>query len=148
MIVSYDDFAKLFLRKIKEYDFILLDRDLSAEMIDSYMKSACIKFSHVCNYDLTNRDDITRTFTFDIPQNKIDEIIDIITDGMIEEWLKPYAYNSENLENLINTTDFSTYSPAELLLRISNLYGKAQRDFKNRCIGYSYNYGDLTSLHL
>lgn len=67
---------------------------------------------------------------------------------MIVQWLKPYTYKSENLENVLNTSDYTTYSPAELLLRITNAYKMAQRDFRNMRVDYSYNHGDLGSLSL
>ena len=42
----------------------------------------------------------------------------------------------------------STYSPAELLLRIGNAYAKVQKDYTNMVREYSYNHGDLSDLHL
>ena len=51
-------------------------------------------------------------------------------------------------DNALNTKDFSTYSPAELLLRISNTYMAARKEFTNKMREYSYNHGDLTELHL
>lgn len=64
------------------------------------------------------------------------------------QWMKPYTYHQESLENVLNTKDFSTYSPAELLLRISNAYTAARKEFTNMMREYSYNHGDLTDLHL
>ena len=64
------------------------------------------------------------------------------------QWLKPYAYSQEILENVLNTRDFTTYSPAELLMRVGNAYEKAQNDFTRMIREYSYNHGDLTDLHL
>ena len=64
------------------------------------------------------------------------------------QWMKPYTYSQENLENVLNTRDFTTYSPAELLMRVGNAYEKAQKDFTKMMREYSYNHGDLTDLHL
>ena len=64
------------------------------------------------------------------------KIIDIITGD------KPV------LENVLNTKDFSTYSPAELLMRVGNAYAKVQKDYTNMIREYSYNHGDLSDLHL
>lgn len=46
------------------------------------------------------------------------------------------------------TKDFTTYSPAELLLRVGNAYSKAQKDYISMIREYSYNHGDLSELHL
>ena len=54
----------------------------------------------------------------------------------------------ELLENSLNTADFTTYSTAELLLRVGNAYAKAQKDYTQMIREYSYNHGDLSELHL
>jgi hypothetical protein len=84
----------------------------------------------------------------DIADEDMDEIVDIISEGMLVQWMKPFTYKQENLENVLNTRDFSTYSPAELFLRISDAYASAKKDFTNMMREYSYNHGDLTDLHL
>ena len=52
------------------------------------------------------------------------------------------------LQNLMNTRDYTMYSPAELLMRVGNAYKGAQRDYTQMIREYSYNHGDLTGLHL
>ena len=84
----------------------------------------------------------------DIPDADLVEIVDIVATGMVVQWLQPYMFKSENLENILNTTDYSMYSPAELLLRVREVYQMAQRDFKNMIKDYSYDHGDLSNLAL
>lgn len=146
MSISYDVFTQTFLDKAKEYDFILLDN--REEIVDGYMKRSCSQFSRVCQYDLTDKNDELREFNFDIEDRDVDEIVDIVTEGMLVQWMKPYVYRKENLENVLNTTDYTQYSPAELLNRICTAYKNCQSDFKNMVKEYSYNHGDLTVLHL
>jgi len=62
--------------------------------------------------------------------------------------MKPYFFRADNLENVLNTADFSAYSPAELLYRITSAYNEAKRDFRNMVREYSYNHGDLSNLAL
>ena len=94
------------------------------------------------------RDEELREFTDDFEESDIDEIADILSEGMLVGWLKPYVYRQELLENVLNTNDFTTYSPAELLLRVGNAYSKAQKDYTQGIREYSFNHGDLTELHL
>lgn len=148
MSVSYDVFAGAFLSKITEYTFIQIPDENRTVIIDDYMKRAIPRFAKVCKYDLTVFDDDVREFSVDIPLDALDEIVDIVSEGMLEQWMKPYVYRQENLENVLNTRDFTTYSPAELLLRISNAYAKVQKDYTNMIREYSYNHGDLSDLHL
>ena len=149
MGVPYDVFAGAFLAKISEYSFLSLAEEDRTEMVDGFMKRALSAFRKNCKYDLfTTGDDITRTFSVDIPEADLTEIADIVSEGMVSQWLKPYVNKQENLENVLNTKDFSTYSPAELLMRVGNAYAKVQKDYTNMIREYSYNHGDLSDLHL
>ena len=148
MSVSYDVFSGAFLQKVTEYDFPIRDYDRNY-MIDGYMKRAIAEFKSICKYDLsTTGDDKIREFDVDVVDGDLDELADIISEGMLVQWMKPYIYKQENLENVLNTRDFSTYSPAELLFRIKDAYNGARRHFTVMMREYSYNHGDLTDLHL
>lgn len=149
MGVPYDVFAGAFLAKILEYSFLSLAEEDRTEMVDGFMKRALSAFRKNCKYDLfTTGNDTTRTFSVDIPEADLTEIADIVSEGMVSQWLKPYVNKQENLENVLNTKDFTTYSPAELLMRVGNAYAKVQKDYTNMIREYSYNHGDLSDLHL
>ena len=149
MGVPYDVFAGAFLAKISEYSFLSLAEEDRTEMVDGFMKRALSAFRKNCKYDLfTTGNDEIRTFSVDIPDADLTEIADIVSEGMVSQWLKPYVNKQENLENVLNTKDFSTYSPAELLMRVGNAYAKVQKDYTNMIREYSYNHGDLSDLHL
>ena len=124
-------FTGAFLSKVTEYNFIQIPEENRTTIIDGYLKRALPRFANVCKYDLTTANDDSRVFSVDIPMHELDEIVDIVSEGMLEQWMKPYVYRQENLENVLNTRDFSTYSPAELLMRISNAYAKVQKDYTN-----------------
>lgn len=148
MSVSYDVFTDNFLAKLSEYNFAEMTDDTRTELIDGYMKRAIVGFRKNCLYDLnTTADDTERVFNVDIPEDDLIELADIISEGMLVQWFKPYVYQQELLETVLNTRDFTTYSPAELLLRLNNAYIKAQRDYTQMIREYSYNHADLTDLH-
>lgn len=148
MGVSYDVFTNAFLSKVTDYNFLSFDRDNRTEIVDGYMKRAFIQFNKICKYDLLSRDDTLRELTTEISDEDIDEIVDIVSEGMLVQWMKPYVYKAENLENILNTKDFTSYSPAELLLRVSDTYKELKKSFTNMMREYSYNHGDLTDLHI
>lgn len=148
MSVSYDIFTERFLDKVKEYDFIKLDEYDRTKIVDGYMKRACAQFNNICKYDLVTGDDLVRELKTNIELDELEEIADIISEGMLVQWMKPYMYKQENYRNMINTTDYSSYSPAELLYRITSAYKMCKRDFTNMMREYSYNHGDLSDLHL
>lgn len=148
MSVSYDLFASAFLCKVTEYDFIHLDEYDRNEIVNGYMKRACAQFDKICIYDLSDRDDIIRQFNINIPDDEIDEILDIVSEGMLVQWMKPYVYKQDHLVHLLNTKDFTAYSPAEQFRQISNAYTDVNKRFTNMMREYSYNHGDLTELHI
>lgn len=148
MSVPYDIFTESFLDKVKEYEFIKLEEFDRTHIVDGYMKRACAQFNKICKYDIVNGDDDIREFSAEIPEDELDEIADIVSEGMLVQWMKPYMYKQENYENMLNTTDYTGYSPAELLYRITSAYKMCKRDFLNMMKEYSYNHGDLGSLHL
>ena len=148
-MISYDRFTSAFLDKVLEFDFANMGAFERNRIVDDYMKRAISAFRHICEYDLSSTaDDKVREFNVNIPEEDLYEILDIISEGMVVQWLKPYAYKQENLEMFLNTKDYSGYSPAELLNRISAIYAKAQKDFVSMMREYSYNHGDLSDLAL
>ena len=148
MSLSYDVFTRAFLAKVTEFDFLKLEESASTAIIDGYMKAACAGFGKVCRYSLTSGDDTTREYQIDIDPGDLDELADIVSEGMVVHWMKPYVYKAENLENVLNTKDFTAYSPSELLLRVVGAYNMAKRDFNNMIKEYSYRHGDLSDLSL
>ena len=147
MSLSYDVFTASFLGKVRAYDFIPMSDYDRTQIIDGYMKRACAQFAKICKYDLTVFDDNIREFEAEIPEGEIDEISDIVSEGMLVQWFKQYFYQQENYANYLNTTDYNGYSPAELLYRITSAYKASKRDFIVMMREYSFNHGDLGSLH-
>ena len=130
MSVSYDEFTGAFISKITEFELSAMADDIRQEIVDRYMKAALTHFRKNCKYDFfTTADDEAREFNVDVRDGELYEIIDIVSEGMVVEWLKPYVYRQELLENVLNTRDFTMYSPAELLMRVGNAYNKAQKDY-------------------
>lgn len=148
MEIPYDIFAGAFLAKINEYEFLEMENDIAQSVMDGYLKAAVTMFRKNCKYDLfTTADDDMRTFNVHVEDEDVDELVEIISEGMVMQWMKPYLYRQENLENLLNTRDFTLYSPANLLLRIGEAYERVKKDYTQMIREYSYNHGDLTVLH-
>ena len=149
MSVSYDVFTSAFLSKVTDRSFAeMYDYDRTST-VDAYMKRAITEFKSICEYDLSGTaDDDQRLFNVDIKDEDIDEVTDIVSDGMLVQWMKPYVYNQENLQNILNTKDYSMFSPSEILNRVKDTYNDAKKDFTRKMREYSYNHGDISSLYL
>ena len=149
MGVSYDSFTKAFLAKVTQYDFVMMDAFERQDLVDGYMKRAIAEFKSICKYDFsTTDDDVIREFNVDVKEEDEDEIFDIVSEGMLVQWLKPFVFKQDSLELFLNTRDFTAYSPAELLFRIGSAYTEARRNFISMMREYSYIHGDLTELHI
>ena len=150
MNVPYDYFVREFLLKISEFDFINLQEENRTAIVDGYMKRSFSAFKNVCKYDFqTTANDENREFDVNIDdESELTEIADIVSEGMVVQWFKPYVYKQELLELNLNTRDFSTYSPAELLRQVGSAYEKAQKNFIQMIREYSYNHGKISELHL
>ena len=149
MGIPYEAFTGAFLSKITEFELLELEDGMRTELVDGYRKRALAAFRKNCRVDLyTTGDDELRVFNVDVSEEDADELVEIVSEGMVVQWLKPYVYQQELLQNVMNTRDYSMYSPAELLLRVGNAYAKAQKDYTQMIREYSYNHGDLTDLHI
>ena len=144
-MTPYKAFIDTFLDKISDYKLLNYEDYLVDELAVGYMKRVCTKFDKICQADLSQQDDNEYAFLSDEID---DEIIDIVTDGMVVEWLRQYVNNSDNLENILKTKDFTMYSSKNLLAEIKSLYQDEQKAFTNSMREYSYNHGDLSNLHL
>ena len=144
-MTPYKAFIDTFLDKISDYKLLNYEDYLVDELAVGYMKRVCTKFDKICQADLSQQDDNEYAFLSDEID---DEIIDIVTDGMVVEWLRQYVNNSDNLEIILNTKDFTMYSSKNLLAEIKSLYQDEQKAFTNSMREYSYNHGDLSNLHL
>lgn len=149
MGIPYDAFTGAFLNKISEFELLRLDDNNRAEMVDGYRKRALNAFRKNCLIDLyTTGNDEERFYDVEVDEADMQELVDIVSTGMVVQWLQPYVYQQENLQNVLNTRDYSLYSPAELLRRIGDAYAAAQKEYIQMIREYSYNHGDLTVLHL
>ena len=148
MSVSYDACVGAFLSKITEYEFVQLFEEHREPIVDGYLKRALSGFKKNCKYDFfTTGDDEQRAFDVEIDEDDLEEIVDIVSEGMVVQWLKPYVYQQALLENALSTRDFNVYSPAELLRRVGSAYKQAQKDYTQMIREYSFNHGALTELH-
>ena len=149
MSIPYDAFTGAFLNKISEFEMLKLDDNIRTEIVDGCRKRAVSAFKKNCRVDLfTTADDEERVYQVDVNDEDLDELVDIISEGMVVQWLKPFVYQQDLLQNLLNTRDYTLYSPAELLKRVGDAYKGAQKDYTQMIREYSYNHGDLSDLHL
>lgn len=140
-ITDYEVIYNSFLSKVRDYDFAkYLDDDLD-ELLLGYLNVACTRFNS-CEKDLSLRDDELKMF--EVLLN--DEEVEILANHMVCCWLESKVNDLDLLKNTLNTTDFSFFSPANLLSTMKERYKEAKLDARKLTNEYSFRKKDLKSL--
>jgi hypothetical protein len=145
MATLYSDIYNSFLDRITDYDLPAFTEENRELILHGFMINSCTKFQRICkkisNIDLSDRDDINKQFNSTLT----DEQIDIITTGMIVEWVKPKYYFDENMRNILNTKDYNmAASPVNVLGGVRNTYLQVKKEFESMMNKYSFANGDIT----
>jgi hypothetical protein len=143
MSTPYSIVIETFLSKVVDYHLNLMDTTDREVYVNKLLLSAVIKFQKICKVDLTDRDETLKQFN----QELDDEIVDILAELMVTEWLKPYVNNADNLQNILNTKDYNQYSSSALLKEIRTTYNESKSNCKQLMIEYSYTHNDISELH-
>lgn len=138
MNTTYSEVYQWFLDKVTAYSLTMFDDTEKDEIVFGYMRSACAKFK-CCEVDLSDRDNDLQEFNTILS----DEILDIISETMVVSWLQPKLNNEENLVNSLSTKDYSLYSPANLLSKITDVFKVAKKNSSTMISNYSFNHGKL-----
>lgn len=139
MATTYTYIFDEFKDKITDYELASFSSELQGEILNALLRKACRKFQEVCEQDLSDRDDETGAFNFDLSEVEID----VITEWMLKEWLEPIKNDIDNLHNRINTAEFSSISPANMQLAVKETYDEARRRARSLMNEYSYRRGDM-----
>lgn len=142
MSTPYSDVYNDFLGKVTDYDLPKFENTDREEILFGYMKSACVKFKNVCKVNLFDRDEVLHNFNQDLN----DEIVNIISELMVAEWLKPKVLSTENLKNCLSTKDFNLFSPANLLKETRETYNMCRKESTRLINNYSFENADFTKL--
>jgi hypothetical protein len=147
MFVSYDTFAEAFLPKVTEYKWLGLDWPDRRDIVDNYLRAAMTEFRVVARQTWADLGATEREFEVEVEAADLDTIVDIVTDGMVVQWLRPHMFNSELWENVISTREFSVHATANIARQVRETYDTAAAAFAKRLKAYSYDTADLSKLH-
>lgn len=140
MATEFDTVYGAFLGKVSDYDLAdMAETDAKAVMSD-YLQQAVGKFGESCKKDLTA---VTgESFDADLTYFEID----IISELMVEGWCKPRLYNLDLLRNKLSTKDFTTFSPANLLDKVREVYEQSHKRARSMINEYSYRENNIGEL--
>jgi hypothetical protein len=139
---TYREVFEMFEDKITDYELAGYDENLRNELLTSYMNNACRRFNRICTFDLSDRNNDKAEFNSELGESELD----IITEWMVVFWLKPIVNDTDNLHNRINTAEFSSVSPANMLLAIKDVYETSRKQVTSLMNQYSYLHSELDRL--
>ncbi len=143
MATEYAKIYSRFLAKISDYDILKFEVDDRELILENYLISSIVSFKRICEIDLSDRDDNLKQFNQDLD----DEIIEILSIGMLSEWITPKVLNSEILRKNLNTKDWQQFSDANLIKELSALKERVDKQHKKMIVNYSYNVADFSKLN-
>lgn len=145
MATPYSEVYEAFIFKIEAYKLLMLLKEDREEIIEKYLRAACRKIQSKCKkyVDLKDRDDELQEFNNDID----DDMIDIIAECMIAEWIKPKLYSDELLESRLNTKDFTEFSPAKLIEHTRYVYELSFDTAKALINNYTFSHNDIAEVN-
>lgn len=139
-MTAYTTIYNSFLDKVNDYDLADMTAELAQTSMRGWLNQAVVRFLESCKKDLTQTEEGGFTEDLDLME------IDILTEGMVEAWLKPIRNNLDLLRNALSTKDFMTFSPANLLDKVNDTYSMAHANFLSRIKEYSFIRNDVGDL--
>lgn len=143
MTTPFSEPINIFLMKISDLKIISFPYEKRNEIVNNILKTACSRIRRTVfkttGTDLYKINDDNSGFEEELDY----DLINIISEFMVVEWLKPYVLDSENLQNCLSTSDFSNYSPANLLKELSNIYKSSLKEATRLLRDYTIAYGNV-----
>lgn len=128
--------------RIRDYDKEGYTDELFQQMERDLLDAAIDDFADICVQDLTNLDDELEQFNIELSRKEQS----ILALSMIVHWLEPYVYNSDALKNVMSTKDFSLFSPANLLEKMTDLLQMSNRRLSAEMNLYSFKVNNVSAL--
>lgn len=128
--------------KFTDYSFLTAITDFKEAVLQKYLLSAITDFQYACTVDITKYDKELEQFDEELDN----EMIEILSLGVAFYWLTAQAMNRELLKNRIHNSDYTSYSPANLLKEIQSLRDEMGKEYRGEINTYSFRHGGIETL--
>lgn len=142
MGTRYEEVYERYRGQVRNYEFLDYDAVTREAMQLDLLKMAISDFEDVCKQDLNDREDDLLEFNITLTNREKD----ILALGMIVHFVRQYVYNTDALQNGLNTKDFTLFSPANLLEKMTTLLTTTERQQMKEINLYSFRNGEISSL--
>lgn len=135
MPTPYEKVYERFLPKFRDYEIPVMPEDMVMERLHDYLVSATARF-HDCRNDLTDRDDLIMRFNCELS----DREIEILANYMVIEYVdSTYVKTPTLLKASLSSSDFNSYSPANMLDKLNNLQERSRVDNETLLMWYAWD---------
>ena len=142
MGTRYEEVYERYRGQVRNYEFLDYDAVTREAMQLDLLKMAISDFEDVCKQDLNDREDDLLEFNITLTNREKD----ILALGMIVHFVRQYVYNTDALQNGLSTNDFTLFSPANLLEKMTTLLTTTERQQMKEINLYSFRNGEIASL--
>ena len=142
MGTKYEEIFDRYRARVRNYDFLDYDAITRLEYQKDLLALAVSDFEDICKQDLNDREDDILSFAATLTNREKD----ILALGMVLHFVEPYVYNTDALQNALNTKDFSLYSPANLLEKMTELMEMTEKRLRREINLYSFQNNEISGL--
>lgn len=142
MGTKYEEVYERYRARVRNYDFLNYNSAVRDVYQFDLLMLSISDFEDVCVQDLNDRDDEVLAFNINLTNREKD----ILALGMVLHFVEPYVYNTDALQNAMSTKDFSLYSPANLLEKMTDLMTTTETRLRREINLYSFRNGEISRL--
>lgn len=142
MATPFSDIYSKAIFRFADYDFLKQDIQVREDVLERYLMSSVNDFHRICAVDLNNYDSEKKQFNIDL-DNEIQEVLAV---GVSFYWISFKTLDAKALKNVMNSKDYSYYSPANLLKEVQTLRNTIRDEYYSKMRRYSYDINDVSTL--
>lgn len=129
--------------KFRDYGFNEMVSDFKDAILKNYLLSAIVDSKYaVTEVNLEDFDLQNEQFNNQLSN----EVIEILSVGILYYWLTAKTFDSKLLRNKIHKSDYTAYSPANLLDKIKDLRESLYGEYMGKINTYSFRHGGIETL--
>jgi len=145
MATAYSDIFDLFMTLVDDYRLVALYQSNVATFetyVQSWLIFAIVDFQDICDQDLTDRNDTTRTFNIDLTdENKV-----ILSELMVKYWLNKEVQDKLQMNLTITDSDFKHYAESQNYREKNAALQVLIENTSQRLLSYEYKKTDWTTI--
>lgn len=140
MGTPYSTVDNVFLDKITDDMLLSMSNENLLKTLNTYRRSAAAKFKQCPKMGTFDRDRAA------FEQELTDEEIEILSNLMVIEWIRPRINSIELLEPTMSTKDYQAFSNANHLNSLQGLLKATIKDVDRLIVSYTYSENNLDRL--